>query len=137
MGLSMESQNNPVARNAFLRWINDYKELLSVIIFFIGGFLWVYGVFATKAEIKELKCLINVNIDAIYSQIDESNLSQLLVENLQEQDKLKHLSPSNDVDQRRLAQLAAAALDIQSKLQRATNLRAESSQKLRSDRCSE
>lgn len=151
----MESQNNPVddrghvttmpAQSPFVKWLNDYKELLSVIIFFIGGFLWVYGVFATKEQIKELKCLMNANITIINSQIDESALSQLLIENLQEQSKQKQRLPGNDVDQgkfndvdqRKFAQLAAAALDIQNKLQRATGLRAEASQKLRANECND
>lgn len=165
-GTSLSNATTSVTRSIFLKWLNEYKELVSVIVFFLGGFLWVYGVFATKEatkeqieatkeaakqqiettkeqikitnnQIKEIKCLMAANIDAIYSQIDESALSQLLIENIQEQNKLKKIVSSSDSEQKKLAQLAAAALDIQNKLQRATSLRAESNQKLRSNRCND
>jgi hypothetical protein len=122
-------------RRAFVHWLGSYKELLSVVIFFLGGFLWVYGVFATKEQIKEVRCMLNANVDVINAQLEESSISQLLVDNLQEKDRLANLGQASDGDRKKLAQLTTANLDLQKKLERATTLRAEAGKKLRSHQC--
>ncbi len=42
------------SEKSFLDLLNAYKELLTVIVFFLGGFLWVYGIFATKRQVNVL-----------------------------------------------------------------------------------
>jgi hypothetical protein len=123
------------ARNAFLQWLNSYKELVSVVVFFLGGFLWVYGVFATKEQIKELKCVLNANVDMLNAQFEESSISQLLIENLQEKEKFTDIREPSDGDRKKAAQLITANIDLQKKLERATALRAETTKKLRSHQC--
>ncbi len=43
-----------VSQKTFFDLLNSYKELLTVIVFFLGGFLWVYGIFATKRQVNLL-----------------------------------------------------------------------------------
>ncbi|OQR30242.1 hypothetical protein BWR59_16915 [Pseudomonas sp. Bc-h] len=144
----MVSRNDPAAnvRNAgkhkpdqksAIQWLNDYKELISLVAFFVGGLLWLYNVFATKHQIAELKCLMSANVDAIYSQLDQGALTKLLIENMQEQQKIKVKSSPNEEDQERLSMLTVAMGDIQVRLQNATAVRTESSKTLRSSKCSD
>ena len=61
--------------------LREYKEFIAILAFFIAGFLWIYGFFATKSEVKTLtsatksevktlKCLLNTNILAVTGQLD-------------------------------------------------------------------
>lgn len=45
-----------------LKKIKEYKELISIIIFFLGGFIWLNNQFPTKSdlssEIGSINCLV-------------------------------------------------------------------------------
>jgi hypothetical protein len=41
---------------ALLKRLNEYKELIAIIAFVVGGVLWVFGYFVTKSQFAELKC---------------------------------------------------------------------------------
>jgi len=36
--------------------LNQYKELITLIVFFAGGATWLLGYFATKEQVKQLRC---------------------------------------------------------------------------------
>src|ERR1700730_1174980 len=54
-----EPEKNPLgelsSRGRFVAFVNDYKELMTTIAFFVGGILWVFGYFATKEEFHGLR----------------------------------------------------------------------------------
>lgn len=54
----------PVATplEALVARLNQYKELIAIAAFFVGGFLWVFGYFVTKSQFAELKCFAKSNI---------------------------------------------------------------------------
>jgi hypothetical protein len=57
--------------SGFLDALNRYKELIAIIVFFIGGISWLYGYFATKEQVKVMKCLMNTNIEYIQYQLQQ------------------------------------------------------------------
>jgi uncharacterized protein YacL (UPF0231 family) len=38
-----------------IHYLNEYKELITAILFFAGGAAWVFNYFATKDELKTLR----------------------------------------------------------------------------------
>jgi hypothetical protein len=34
----------------FLDILKEYKELIAILVFFLGGVLWMFGYFATKQQ---------------------------------------------------------------------------------------
>jgi hypothetical protein len=57
--------------NRFMDALNRYKELIAIIVFFVGGISWLYGYFATKEQVRVMKCLLNTNIEFIQYQLQE------------------------------------------------------------------
>lgn len=88
-------------RSGFLLILGEYKELIAIIVFFVGGILWLYGFFATKREIKELKCLLNTNVSIIHNQMMNKFLLEELTENRLKQESIrnkKNLTPQDFED---------------------------------------
>src|SRR3954453_4506381 len=59
---SSSSATSDIKQNTtpnFFSLLKDYKELISIIIFFLGGISWVLGYFATKAEVRKVECLVD------------------------------------------------------------------------------
>src|SRR5437763_793316 len=71
IGAGAEGENRVESPNAFLSTLNKYKELIAVMIFFIGGVSWIYGYFATKEQVRFVKCLMNTNIELIQYQLQQ------------------------------------------------------------------
>src|SRR5262245_7951462 len=69
---------------SLLGTLKDYKEFIAILVFFIGGILWIFGYFATKKQLDELHCLMNANVDFIQGRMEAANLSQLMVQNIEE-----------------------------------------------------
>ncbi|WP_157973675.1 hypothetical protein [Tropicimonas sp. IMCC34043] len=64
--------------NQLLGRLKDYKEFVAILVFFLGGLLWVYGVFATQKQVDQIKCLLNTNISLIHNQTQSRFLLQEL-----------------------------------------------------------
>jgi hypothetical protein len=45
----------------FLDILKEYKELIAILVFFLGGVLWMFGYFATKQQLTELRCWMRAN----------------------------------------------------------------------------
>jgi hypothetical protein len=45
--------NSPTKR--LISLLNEYKELITTVVFFVGGILWVFGYFATKEELRQFR----------------------------------------------------------------------------------
>ncbi len=46
-------------------FLNDLKELFAIMVFFIGGAVWIYTAFATKQHVQTVRCLLETTIDRI------------------------------------------------------------------------
>ena len=130
-----EKEENVTGFSSILKTLSEYRELLTVIIFFVGGVLWVFGYFATKDQLKEVKCLMNANMDFIQGQMDSTNLSQILIQNLQEQRRLKSNVSDNGLITIKLTQLEIAAKDIDRKIDKATTIQFAAMNKLKTGLC--
>lgn len=54
--------------------LKEYRDIISLVVFFLGGFLWVQAQFATKAALNEEKCLLRDAITLGQLQIRQSSL---------------------------------------------------------------
>lgn len=61
----------PKARSV-INTLKEYKEIIAILVFFIGGVLWIFGFFATKNEVKKFKYIVltKVNIEENYRLLD-------------------------------------------------------------------
>jgi hypothetical protein len=71
----MSAQHIQANKVGWLEKLKEYKELIGIIIFSIGGILWIVAYFATKDQINTLNCLLNRNIEVVQYQIDQRILS--------------------------------------------------------------
>jgi hypothetical protein len=124
---------SPIA--SFTKWIGEYKELISVLIFFAGGVLWAFAYFATKQQISELKCLMNANVNIVQGKMDSSTLSQLMLDNVKRTSQLDG-TPNPTADQVvEKNQLKTAAPEIARKIAEAETNIAKALDKLKSGEC--
>lgn len=85
--------------NKLLNRLKEYKELITIIVFFISGFLWLYGYFATKDQLRIMKCIVNHQISMVESRIQKQDLLEQLINTIISLNDL----PANDrsIDQKR------------------------------------
>lgn len=79
----VEPDGRPSGRGQkFLEALKDYKEFLLILVFFLGGVSWIYGYFATKEQVRVLRCLLNTNVEFVSYQIQ----SKLLLDQMHQID---------------------------------------------------
>jgi len=93
--------------NGFLSRLKEYKEFISILIFFAGGAFWIYGFFATKSQVidiqdattsqvKKLTCALEQNVKMLRGKMEFQYFTDLLDENKQEiRDIRRHIRKSN------------------------------------------
>jgi hypothetical protein len=119
----------------FLKPVNEYKELIALLLFFLGGAFWIFDYFATKHQVKQLQCLLNANIGFIQGRMDSGSLSQILVENLRESASLDMKQTLTAEETLKRNQLRTAASDIGRKIADADGATAQALSKLKSGDC--
>jgi hypothetical protein len=129
-----EINASPIQRVA--RKLNEYKELLTVLVFFFGGLIWIYGFFATKEQVEETRCIMNANIEFLSNQMDYNNLSSMLLQNAREQFELEQNANLPKIESDRLIQLKIAAKEIEKKIDAANARKDDAIRKLKSGNCS-
>ncbi len=67
-----------------LEKLKEYKEFIAIIIFFLGGFLWVEESFPKKADLKSeigvLECLLNKYMTLTQLQLNGQELEKQIQE---------------------------------------------------------
>jgi hypothetical protein len=134
-GLAKSDPTEPGRWSRFLKPIKEYKELITVIVFFVGGALWIFGYFATKHQVKQLQCLLNANISFLQGRLDSGSLSQLLVENLKESTLLDTKGTLTSDETLKRNQLKAAATEIIQKIADADGATAKALSQLKAGDC--
>ncbi|ARN73958.1 hypothetical protein [Oceanicoccus sagamiensis] len=81
--------------NGLVNKLNEYKEFISILIFFAGGLFWIYGFFATKSQVEtmregthvqvsKLNCVLEQNVKMLRGKMEFQYFTDLLEENKQE-----------------------------------------------------
>jgi len=53
---------NPSPVEKVIKTLGQYKELITIFLFFVGGALWIFGYFVTKTQFTELQCFAKNSI---------------------------------------------------------------------------
>ncbi len=63
-----------------LNRLKEYKELIAILVFFLGGFFWIQNQFPTKSDLKTdvgiLHCLLEKYMTLTQLQIHERDLEK-------------------------------------------------------------
>jgi hypothetical protein len=121
--------------SGFLATLKDYKELISILVFFVGGALWIFAYFATRTQVDELRCLMNANIGFIQSRMEVASLSELMVQNIAEAASLNSKSSLTADDKVKRGKLQVGAAEITRKLAAAETASAQALTNLQAGIC--
>jgi hypothetical protein len=129
------SPSEPKQNVGVLDRLKEYKELIAVLVFFLGGFTWIYGYFATKSQLIEMKCVLNANVSLLSGQLQGNALAQSLIKN-QEMQMLITKQPSPDIEaQKQLVQLQTVAKELERGVAKANEEAAAALVALRNSAC--
>src|SRR5258708_3628300 len=73
---------------AFVAWLKKYKELITILLFFGAGGVWLISYFATKQQLDELKCLALKNVDLVNSDMRDRFAQNSILESSRRLDEL-------------------------------------------------
>jgi hypothetical protein len=120
----------------FVEKVKNLKELIAMTVLLVSGFIWAVNYVATKAQVAEIRCMLQAQIDLLRSQTDLSIIAREMLDSgvrLEEigrhRDKsgkfdnadLKtytQLTLELDVLKKRRSDAETARRDLESKLQR-------------------
>ena len=83
------------AKSGFIQKLSEYREFIVILIFFIGGFLWIYEYFATRSQVGELNCLLRENINVVDGQMQTKFILESMKKNGLRYEKLLKLKEDN------------------------------------------
>jgi hypothetical protein len=121
----------------FLDIVKEYKELIAILVFFLGGVLWMFGYFATKQQLTELRCWMRANVEFVQGRMDAANLSDLSVKNIEDLTALSEKATLSADEKARKHRLEMAKDEIARKLAAAESTSVGAMKKLTSGQCSE
>jgi hypothetical protein len=70
----VEHPSEPAEHKTFLATVIEYKEIVALVLVVAGGASGIVSYFATKEEVKQVRCLLNTNIEFIDDQIQTSRM---------------------------------------------------------------
>lgn len=128
-------ENTDTHEKRFLTRLSEYREFIAILVFFTLGLMWIYGFFATKKQLAELKCLMTHNISMIDSQMQSTFVLDDLTANGIEQEKLAAENDLSNGDKARLVRLRNEAEVLKERLKKAHQEYEDCLDFLRSDGC--
>ena len=91
--------------------LKEYKELISIIVFFLGGFIWVQNQFPTKSDLKAnvgaLSCLLDKYMTLTQRQLRGRDLER------QVQELITQIGMSPDTSSNRAAVDLSPAMKLE------------------------
>lgn len=69
--------------------LNEYKELITIVMFFLGGAIWLYSAFATKAYVGNIRCLLGATIERVDNEAQSRTIKADIVEGNTKIEQLK------------------------------------------------
>jgi hypothetical protein len=92
-----------------LEKLKEYKELIGIVVFFLGGIWWIQGQYPTKTDLKSevgvLKCLLDKYMTLTQLQIRGRDLERLI------QDEVSQISSFGNVQSATAASVSPAILE--------------------------
>lgn len=79
--IKSDGDSSTVNEQGFLDKLSEYKEFIAILIFFLGGFFWVFGFFATKKQVTDLTCVLEQNVQMLRGKMEYQFFNDLLEEN--------------------------------------------------------
>jgi hypothetical protein len=121
----------------FLDTLKAYKELIAILVFFLGGVLWMFGYFATQKQLTELRCWMVANVEFVQGRMDAASLSDLSVKNIEDLTALNEKATLSADERARKRRLEIANDEIARKLAAAESATVQALNKLTSGECSD
>lgn len=59
----------PNAAQRLTKFLAPYKELITILMFFAGGAVWIVAFFATKSQLKELRCFARESVTVTRAEL--------------------------------------------------------------------
>ena len=75
---STERAHEQKPSGGFLQRLQEYKELLAIMAFFLGGFFWIQGQYPTKSDLKAQIGVLSCLLDKYMSLTQLQNRAQTL-----------------------------------------------------------
>ncbi len=90
----------------FVKYFKEWKEAILLILFAVGGSIWLYSAFVTKQDLRITRCLLNNYILVVASQVSQKISNDELISIRQKIRELKRNSKNlSDSQARELDQL--------------------------------
>lgn len=99
--------------------LREYKEFIAILVFFLGGFFWIYGVFETKEQVRILQCLTNQNIGMIQARMQRGFFLNDLTKKAIEYDGLSRTEDRSAEENQRMIRLKTEIETIKTDLKMA------------------
>jgi hypothetical protein len=120
----------------FIKTLLELKEIILAIGIIGGAAIGSLTYFATKHQLEDVKCLLQLNLTMVESRMDAADLNQLLAQNFDQTTALEGKGlPLTTADASKLNQLKAAASEIGRKLASTNNSIAEAMVRLKRGEC--
>src|SRR5262249_45391437 len=121
----------------FLDTLKQYKELIAILVFFLGGVICVFGYFATKNQLTGLRCWMVANVVFVQGRMHAASVSNLCVYDIEDLRALNEKATLNADERVRKRRLEIARDEIARKLAAAESATVQALNKLTSGECSD
>ena len=119
----------------FLARLIQYKEFIVILVFFLGGVMWIYGYFATKKQLDEFKCFTNINMAILRNSMLGKNIQMELIAKKEELAEVEALKNPVNRDKKRKVRLGHDIELLREALKLKTTQLERALNKLREDPC--
>jgi len=76
------------SKRDFIAHLKQYKEFIAILVFFVGGFMWIFAYFATKESVDEVRCIADNIIILVDSRMEQDVFTKNLAKKGLEHKKL-------------------------------------------------
>ena len=121
--------------NDFLTHLSGYKEFIAILVFFLGGAMWIYGFFATKQQLDEFVCVTNSHLSVLRESMRTDKLIEQLTSARMSLEKLYLLENLAEKEIKIKVSLEAKIEILKNNLQMANQNYENAIKKLEENRC--
>lgn len=115
--------------------LKDLKELVAILVFFIGGAVWIYTAFATKQYVAGVRCLLASTIERIDNEAQSRELKSEIIETGVRQQQIRNRGSLTAVDIVESETLSAHMKELEGRKALADRSVKESSERILQGEC--